>query len=51
MSGCESDTSGLQTPNTEIAANVGTISQANFSILAEDLEPSIFPDPDSNTPL
>jgi len=49
MSGCESDTSGLQTPNTEIAANVGTISQANFSILAEDLEPSIFPDPDSNT--
>lgn len=49
VSGCESDTSGLVTPSTDIAANTGVISQANFSILAEDLEPSIFPDPNSNT--
>ncbi len=47
--GCSEDNSTFTTPNTDVVTNSGAISQANFSVLAEDLNPPIFPDPASNT--
>ena len=45
-SGCESDTSGLETPNPNLVSNAGLVSQKNFSILAEDVFPEVI-DPDT----
>lgn len=51
LSGCSDDNSSFETPNTnpDITTNPGTVSQNNFTILSSDLNPSIFPDPGSNT--
>ena len=42
VSGC-GDTSSFETPNTsDIPTNAGIVSQKNFSLLAEDTQPSIY---------
>ena len=42
MAGCSSDNSSFETPNADISSNPGIVSQKNFSILAEDVQPKIF---------
>jgi hypothetical protein len=49
LAGCSEDNSSFETPNTsDTPINSGTVSQNNFTILAENLEPQIFADPASN---
>jgi len=49
VTGC-GDNSAFETPSTSSAPeNPGVVSQNNFTILSSELEPSIFPDPASNT--
>lgn len=45
VTGCDSDNSSYETPNADLATNSGVISQKNFTVLSEDLAPSIFADP------
>jgi len=50
MTGCSEDNSAFETPNTsDTPTNPGVISQKNFTILADDLQPAIFASPASNT--
>lgn len=39
--GCGGDNSSFETPNADISSNPGIVSQKNFSILAENVQPAI----------
>lgn len=42
ITGCDSDNSSFETPNTSgIITNAGTISQKNFSLLTADVQPAV----------
>lgn len=50
LAGCSDDNSSYETPNlSDTPTNTGTVSQNNFTILSEDLEPEIFVDPALST--
>jgi hypothetical protein len=42
IAGCDSDTSSWESQNNDLAVNTGVVSQKNFTILSEELQPDIF---------
>jgi len=41
LTGCGEDNSSYETPNTDIVANSGTVSQKNFSLLTANIYPAV----------